>query len=67
MNEELKRKLAQIPPDILEEIEDEYLSEMVVERMKYADLETSFSREDICKEFGITEEDIASVGDVEIE
>ncbi len=67
MNEELKKKLAQIPPNVLEEIEDEYLSELVVERMKHADFETSFSREDICKEFGITEEDIASVGDVEIE
>ena len=67
MNEELKKKLSQIPPGILEAIEDEYLSELVVERMKHADLETSFSREDICKEFGITEEDIASVGDVEIE
>ena len=67
MNEELKKKLAQMPPEILEEVEDECLSELVVERMKHADLETSFSREDICKEFGIKEEDIASVGDVEIE
>ncbi len=67
MDEEMKKKLAQIPPEMLEEMEDEYVSELAAERLEHADLGHCFSREEVCKEFGITEEDIANVGDVEIE
>ena len=67
MNEELKKKLSQIPPNVLEEIEDEYLYKLAAERMKNFDINKCIPGEEVFRKAGITDEDLANVDDIEIE
>ena len=52
--------------DIAEMLEDEYLLALALEREKRDD-GTRYSESDIMRKFGITEEDLESAEDVEIE
>ena len=49
-----------------EEAEDEYLLELVMERKKN-DTGVRYTEEEIMREFGITEEDLENMEDVELE
>ena len=60
-----KSRIAKTNVDI-EELEDEYLLELALERKKN-DNGVRYSEEDIMREYGITEEDLENAGDVELE
>jgi len=64
-----KNKIAKIKKDLdelLEELEDEYLLNLALERKKN-DNGVRYTSEDIRRIYGITEEDLENAGDVEIE
>ena len=52
---------------LIDEIEDMKMAAIAEERLAHADLEHTYSRKDVCKELGISEEDIKNAGEVEIE
>ena len=53
--------------EIMDAIEDAYLLELATSRMENFSSDETISQEDIIKKYGITEEDLEAVGEVELE